>query len=113
VWYYVLLVFVAVESLEVVRLVLRVKEHGWREGVLAYRVTQWSRNFTFGMFYAFTLQLPDNATEIDPVAWMPAFRSLILTYGPYAVLLLLLIEFFIYVRHRFREDRSFPGRATG
>jgi hypothetical protein len=56
-WVWVAMTFVLVESLEVARLIARARDYGWREGLLTYYVSQWARIFTFGMFYAFALQL--------------------------------------------------------
>ncbi|HET6630626.1 MAG TPA: hypothetical protein VFG91_12695 [Woeseiaceae bacterium] len=90
-WLYVLAVFVAVESVELARLAVRVRSYGWRRGAFSYHVTQWSRNFTWGMFYAFTLVYAhaDPGPQID---WVRALQQPILSFGPYVGLLLLLVE---------------------
>ncbi|RDY71106.1 hypothetical protein DXT76_09060 [Halobacillus trueperi] len=54
-WWFVLGILLVVEGMELVRAYLRVKKLGWHKGVCTYHVSQWSRNFTFGMFYAFTM----------------------------------------------------------
>ncbi|WP_173917495.1 hypothetical protein [Halobacillus sp. Marseille-Q1614] len=54
-WLVVFGVLVGVEVLEITRAVKRVRRFGWRKGIFTYNVSQWSRNFTFGMFYAFTM----------------------------------------------------------
>ena len=51
-----LTLFLVIEGIEVLRAIARVRHHGVGLGLLSYDVSQGSRNFTFGMFYAFTLQ---------------------------------------------------------
>jgi hypothetical protein len=54
-WTYTGAVDVVVEAIELARAVARLRVSGWRDGLLVYDVSQWARNFTVGMFYAFTL----------------------------------------------------------
>jgi hypothetical protein len=91
-WIVTLAVFTAVEAIEAVRLVARVRALGWREGVLVYGTSQWARNFTFGMFYAFTAAF---AGRYPAANWNNALATLvepILGWGQYVVLLLLVAE---------------------
>lgn len=96
-WLYVLATFAAVETVEIARAVQRVRRHGLRRGLLAYHVSQWSRNFTFGMLCAFTAAAAP-AIEAQP-ALSPLFPVVdgLIAYGPYAVLLLLLAECGLWV----------------
>lgn len=89
VWLWAVAAFVAVEGLELARASARVRVYGWREGLLPYNVSQWSRNFTFGMLYAFTLQL-----EASPATdeWASGAQGIILDFGQYVVLAALLVE---------------------
>src|SRR5690606_9654592 len=82
VWGWVLAVFVVVEAVELLRAVKRVSALGWKEGVLSYHVSQWSRNFTFGMFYAFTVHLP---ARLLPGSFMRGTHHVISSFGQYAV----------------------------
>ena len=91
-WATTLAVFAVVEAAELARLVARVRVFGWREAVLVYDVTQWARNFTFGMFYAFTAAVAGTSTLDEPYPALAAFAGAILAYGQYVVLLLLLAE---------------------
>jgi hypothetical protein len=97
-WAVTLAVFVAVELLEVARLVTRVWAFGWREGVLVYDVSQWARNFTFGMFYAFTAALAGSGGSTESFGTLASVADAILRYGQYAVLLLLLAELTLMAR---------------
>jgi hypothetical protein len=94
-WLWVAGMFVLVESIEIARLVVRVQAYGWRKGVLTYNVSQWARNFTFGMFYAFTLSLA--TTDGDAAHWLTDLWALILHYGQYGVLALLSIEIALFL----------------
>lgn len=99
-WLYVLAVFVVVEAVEIARLVARVAAYGWRRGAFVYRVSQWSRNFTFGMFYAFTLALAQRIEFPAGWSWVGSLQHPVLTVGPYLVLALLLIEIALLLRSR-------------
>ena len=90
-WGAVVAIFAVVETIEVARLVVRVRALGWRAGVLVYDVSQWARNFTFGMFYAFTLAFMARYPAVaDPR--LGALREAVAAYGAYVVLALLLAE---------------------
>lgn len=95
-WLVVCGLFIIVETIEVLRLALRVRAYGWRRGAFTYRTSQWSRNFTFGMFYAFTqaLSLVDPA---PPNAWAAAAQRLVVEHGGGVVLALLLIQIAIWL----------------
>ncbi|WP_046862212.1 hypothetical protein [Microvirga massiliensis] len=105
VWYYVLAMLLVVESVEVLRLISRLRKHGMGQGVLTYHVSQWARNFTFGMFYAFTLQLLKTGGATDPIEWGSEIGSVILAYGSWIVLLFLLIEVALYCKSHLHEER--------
>lgn len=113
-WLYVLFAFVVVEIVELARASLRVRRHGLHRGVLAYHVSQWSRNFTFGMFCAFT------AAAAPSIKAQPALSPLfpvvdgLLAYGPYVVLLLLLAECGLWVSANAQSEAlsaRLPARA--
>ena len=90
-WGAVAAIFAAVEAIEIARLVARVRAAGWRAAVLVYDVSQWARNFTFGMFYAFTLAFAARYPIVaDPS--LGALREAVATYGAYVVLALLMAE---------------------
>jgi hypothetical protein len=96
-WLWVAGMFVLIESVEIARLVVRVQAYRWRKGVLTYNVSQWARNFTFGMFYAFTLSL--DARDAGAARWLADFWALILHYGQYGVLALPSIEIALFLAH--------------
>lgn len=94
VWIWVISMFVLVEGIEVLWAVKRIRRYGWRRGVFAYHVSQWSRNFTFGMLYAFTWQL---SAQLLPTSWMRDVHSSILSFGGYVVLLALVAEIAVFL----------------
>ncbi|OCA81277.1 hypothetical protein [Pseudobacillus wudalianchiensis] len=89
-WIAVTLVFLLVESLEVWRLIKRLRHYGFKQGLWTYNVTQWSRLFTFVMFYIFTSLIKP---EMD---WFVTVRSIILTAGIPIIFFLLMIELWLY-----------------
>ncbi|XXM71832.1 hypothetical protein ACQ0QQ_19485 [Lysinibacillus sphaericus] len=54
-WVAATLMFIFVESIEAARMIKRLRMLGFREGIWTYHVTQWSRIFTFAMYFTFTL----------------------------------------------------------
>lgn len=113
VWGVALVLFVVIELLEFIRLVEREHRRGLFRGVLVYDTMQWTRNFTYGMFYAFSLALyhhQHSAVESAGTAhpWSMALRA-IAEWGQYVVLAMLLIEAGIFLRsrlHLFRHVRA-------
>ncbi|MGH2410874.1 MAG: hypothetical protein ACRDGS_10980, partial [Chloroflexota bacterium] len=113
-WLLVVSLFVVVESMEVLRLGLRIRAHGWRYAVVIYHPAQWARNFTFGMLYAFTLALDHDMAAIRQDPWAAAFWGWLARWGQYAVLVLLLAEgilLLIFLSHARWSSGSRP--ATG
>ncbi|MDN5869688.1 MAG: hypothetical protein L0H73_03035 [Nitrococcus sp.] len=96
VWLYVLAMFIVVELIEIARACLRVRALGWREGLFSYHVSQWARNFTFGMFFAFTWAFTTHY-EIYLTSDLANLFHWILTYGQYIVLAFLLFEIALYL----------------
>lgn len=96
-WVWVAAVFVLVESVEVARLAVRVRSYGLREGLLNYYVSQWARIFTFGMLYAFTLQL--YGSPIAPT-WATGALEAVAGYGHYVVLAALLAQSLLFLLDR-------------
>jgi len=91
-WALTLAVFIAVETIEVMRLVARVRAFGVREATLVYDTSQWARNFTFGMFYAFTAALAGGFKLASAYPAIGAITAAIVGLGQYVVLALLLAE---------------------
>ncbi len=112
-WLTVVAVFIVVESIELLRLRLRVKALGWRAGLFVYDISQWARNFTFGMFYAFTLAFAERVPKLPAHSLVESLRSAILAGGQYVVLLLLLAETAVMLwSARRRSAKPAAMRAT-
>lgn len=102
-WWMVIIVMVMVETMELWRGFVRVKERGWIQGVFTYHISQWSRNFTFGMFYAFTmvmLDIPKYATSFIEV------QKVVLTTWAWVVIFTLIIEIVLWGRSAFTRSSS-------
>lgn len=97
VWYIAFILFIAVEAIEVVRAVQRIGRYGLRRGIILYDAAQWSRNFTYGMLYAFTLEL-----SLQLAGQLGAYPQIqfVVRYGQYIVLVMLLIEIVLFVSSR-------------
>ncbi len=101
-WLLAAALFVVVEGIEVIRLALRVRVCGWRGAVVIYHPAQWARNFTFGMFYAFTLTLAHDSAAVQGAPGVAAYWQWLIGWAQYAVLVLLAGEAVLllaYVSH--------------
>lgn len=108
IWVWAVAMFVVVESLEVMRALVRVRLYGWRMGLFHYHVGQWTRVFTFGMFYAFTLHLP----AADLSGTRLTLHDFILVYGPWPVLGLLLLQYLLLAGRLLPRDAArSPGMS--
>lgn len=109
IWIFAACMLIAVEAVEAVRAWFRVVEYGWRYGVFTYHVSQWSRNFTFGMFYTFTLALWSASSSGNArFTWLAPLQDAVISWGQYVVLLFLLVEvalFLLYVLGARRRPR--------
>lgn len=88
--------FMVVECIELIRLAQRVGRYGWGKGAFSYDVSQWSRNFTFGMLLAFSMVLAQR-TGIS-------LLQTVVHNGVYVVATLLVIEVIIFARSRFSSQ---------
>jgi len=93
VWVWVMIAFILVEGIEIVRLIQRMKQYGWKKGLWIYHTSQWARNFTFGMLLAFSMHL-----HLQGI--FTPLLDLVLSIGPYIVVALFAIEVFVAVTGR-------------
>jgi hypothetical protein len=91
-WTWVFVWFIVVELLEVYRAKKRIAKYGVKSGLFHYDVTQWSRNFTFGMFYAFTIQFEGFGVPI-----LGKLHALVAHYGYWLVFLFIFIETVLFL----------------
>jgi hypothetical protein len=116
-WLVVIVFFVGVESVELLRGWQRVRKLGWRSGLLQYAPGQWSRNFTFGMLVAFTM----NAllTDHPPAgwSWLPQLMTYVVHAGIYIVIALFVLQSGLLVsrliERGFSANRRRPTRGFG
>ena len=102
-WWLVVIVIITIEIIELWRGFTRVKKLGWNKGVLTYHISQWSRNFTFGMFYAFTMVM------LDVSKYTTSFievQKVVLTIWAWVVLCTLVVEIILWGRTSFTSSSS-------
>ncbi|WP_419886990.1 hypothetical protein ACN6MT_15730 [Neobacillus niacini] len=92
IWRTALITFIAVETIELYRLFRRIKHYGFKEAIFVYDVTQWSRVFTFAMFYTFTSLIHTHLLIESFVI------DTILKMGVWVVILLLMVELMLSLR---------------
>lgn len=100
IWFWVLGWFVIVESIELYRAKVRIQKMGCKKGIGTYPVSQWSRNFTFGMMYAFTLNY-----DISQVTWLNpdlliTIKTYIIDYSSWIILIALLYESILFIMEK-------------
>lgn len=103
-WLIIFILIIFVETIEIIRAIKRIKAYGWKKGVFSYHVTQWSRNFTFGMFYAFTSVMQANPNYQVPL-WLNNFLEGFMPFWAWIVLLALLGEIAVYIRFRMNPEK--------
>lgn len=104
-WWLTFVLLVIIEGIEIVRAFARVRKYGWEKGLFTYNISQWSRNFTFGMFFTFTLYIHHN-----PLYHMGEtvyhFQKGFLGIWAWVVLLALVMEIGIYLKSRMITSRK-------
>ena len=97
VWYIAFILFIAVEVVEAIRAIQRVTRYGIRKGIALYNTAQWARDFTYGMFYAFSLEL-----SLGLAGHMNSHPQLqfVVRYGQYVVLAIVLIEVVLFINSK-------------
>ncbi|WP_058949967.1 hypothetical protein [Oceanobacillus picturae] len=101
-WVIVFIIFIFVEGIEIGRAISRITKYGWKKGIFTYHISQWSRNFTFGMFYAFTLALHSALSE---GSLLYRLQSVFLQVWAWVVLGLLVVEIVLWVGARFQREK--------
>ncbi|GAA0345000.1 hypothetical protein GCM10008967_39300 [Bacillus carboniphilus] len=100
VWVWTFLLFLLIEGIEIIRGVVRVKRYGWMKGIGTYHVSQWARNFTFGMFFMFSSNVKLELSEYILIKNMYVVTMEIL---PWLVLLLFVAECALFVKSQFKN----------
>lgn len=95
-WTLVFVLLVFVEIIEIIRAIKRIQTLGFKKGIGVYHISQWSRNFTFGMFYAFTRQMLDNSHYTVPTVLYNILVQFITIWAIFTAFLLL-YEITLYI----------------
>lgn len=97
-WMVTFLLLIAIEGVELLRAKQRIQMYGWNQGVFSYHVSQWSRNFTFGMFYTFTLMMQKN-TDYFLSANLTQIQESVMAIWAWVVLITLMLEIIIFLKY--------------
>lgn len=97
-WLFVSVIVLLVEWFELSRSIMRIKNLGIEKGIFVYHPSQWSRNFTLGMYVNFTNHLP-NITLFESV------RSTVVTVGKYLVFILFVVEVLLYMKNKLSASK--------
>ncbi|MCM3115445.1 hypothetical protein M3610_09110 [Neobacillus sp. MER 74] len=106
IWRAALLIFIMVESIEIYRLFKRFKHYGFKKAIFIYDVTQWSRVFTFAMFYTFTSLIHTHLLIGSIVI------DTILNEGVWIVILLLMLELMLYVSDLIKANKQLSRQIS-
>lgn len=97
IWIWVVAWFIIIEVIEIIRGVKRIRKYGFNDGIAIYDVTQWSRIFTFGMFYTFTMRFdPNYMLSVSNVLFN--IQSFILRYGTWVMSFILIIQGVLFLK---------------
>lgn len=107
-WIIVFLLLILIEVIEIIRAFKRIRNFGWNKGLFEYHVSQWSRNFTFGMFYTFSLVMHFNPFYVMPEI-LYNFQTGFMAFWAWVVLSALIIQIGIYIKSQFKFD-SFSNK---
>lgn len=107
VWLWVISWFVIIELIEIARAIKRTRMYGLAGGLLVYNPTQWSRNFTFGMLYAFNMNF-DLPAGVAREPLLLSLHQTIHDYFAWIVLGLLLLEITVFLRDRLSPVTAAP-----
>lgn len=97
-WMVTFLLLIAIEGVELLRAKQRIQIYGWNQGVFSYHVSQWSRNFTFGMFYTFTLMMQKN-TDYFLSKNLTHIQESVMSIWAWVVLITLMLEIIIFLKY--------------
>ncbi|GEL78214.1 hypothetical protein [Tenuibacillus multivorans] len=104
-WIIVFSLLVVVEIIEIIRAYKRVHEFGFKKGVWTYDITQWSRNFTFGMFFAFTNALVTSEAYEIPNA-IAQLQITLLPIWAWVVLFSIIVELIIFIQSKINLPKT-------
>ncbi|MCM3587417.1 hypothetical protein M3182_16895 [Mesobacillus maritimus] len=98
IWTSAFILFFIVESIELARLVKRIRLYGVRRGIFVYDVSQWSRIFTFAMFYTFTFFIQSQ------LSYILIMKKIIIHGGIWMILCLTVIELYLSITTLLKKE---------
>jgi hypothetical protein len=96
-WIIATFLFFLVESISLLKLYQRIKMAGLSKRIFTYDISQWSRLFTYGMYYAFSIAISENHLLSNSVT------DTINNFGQYIVSGLLFIEIILLFNAKLRK----------
>jgi hypothetical protein len=105
-WMGATLMFIFVESIEITRMVKRFRMFGFREGLWTYHVTQWSRIFTFAMYFTFTLLLEPKGIILKEALNFAAAAGIWVVISVTLLQTALWVNSFWYVARSYQQHRK-------
>lgn len=103
-WWITFTLLFIIEIIELVRAKQRITKYGFKKGLLTYHVSQWSRNFTFGMFFTFTLYMHKQPIYESNKS-LYVFQQHFLAIWAWVVLIALIIQVYIFINTK-RTEKS-------
>jgi hypothetical protein len=91
IWIYALVLVLLVEGIEIGRACDRIRRYGWSRGIWKYDVSQWTRIFTLGMFYFFTMKSQTVFRQMH-APWLSHLRTWVVVSGVWVIVVLLIAE---------------------
>jgi len=95
IWLWIVIAFLIVETIEIIRIFKRINRYGIKKGIFKYSTSQWSRNFTFGMFLTFTINFSLAGSFLNNFFFQAIYHSIIIG-GKYIVIVLFAIELLLF-----------------
>ena len=99
IWSVTAILFIAIESLSVLRFLIRAQKKN--RSAFRYDVSQWSRHFSYGAFYAFTCTLQNRPVWLNYLKLTDVINGIVM-YGQYIVISLLLIQIALFFRTKYK-----------
>ena len=106
IWVAALFMFIIVEIYEIIYMIKRIQCYGVNKGVLTYSTNQWARNFTFGMFLAFSIMFKIKDSIYYKIKLLDFIYNFIFLYGRYFVIGFFIIELIIFMYNINRLNKS-------
>lgn len=98
IWLAALCLFILIEGIEVWRMFARIKRYSIHHAIGHYHVSQWARNFTFGTFYVFTMNLDLTNSSFHTQSILYFTKNMIINVGLPVLIFLLVFESILFLK---------------